>query len=511
MKGIKMRKLFIILTGILFFVLLIVPASSVKAQDSSLFEGQEHSYSVHLRSNGEAIVTSRITFYNNEETPKDTLKLEIEGQLTELYIAQIVLPKVCNKYDYSSPKPVGDAPYKCLEYSEQDTYDSYSYNYAKKQYYKISPKVNGTKYELPLNTPVKTGSKSTILLAYATKSYVKNGLGNKIFDIPTIKADQRIKKAEVAVTFDDDIYYEGKRATTQYKEDISNSLSSMSSGATANSQLDRNINIIGSLGTLTKQASSLAPGDVFRVKGTYATSWLGMYYKRLLAIILGIAGFIALLWFIGHIQQKRINRKESKNNSPEDNSKEDVKESDEPISKTEDAKEDKTVKSNSLATDTISKEAGVKEILAIKQNGPKLFGTDGSKYIYVFRIRMTNYFATFILSLFTLILTLGLCFIYGFVAFKLANDAYLNPETFVGTIKIILFIAGLVLVFLGTFTIIPVWLVKKRGWKILYVFLISITIWLLIIIGFLGLINTKENQDYYDDTRPHDLLPRYLE
>lgn len=507
MKGIKMRKLFIILTGILFFVLLIVPASSVKAQDSSLFEGQEHSYSVHLRSNGEAIVTSRITFYNNEETPKDTLKLEIEGQLTELYIAQIVNKKECIRYDYNSPEPTGSSTYKCLEYRR--TFNNL--NYYNNEYYKITPKINGTEYELPLNTPVEPRDSGAIVLAFATKSYVKNGLGNKTFDIPTFKVNQRIKKAEVAVTFDDDIYYEGKRATTQYKEDISNSLGSMSSGATANSQLDRNINIIGSLGTLTKQASSLAPGDVFRVKGTYATSWLGMYYKRLLAIILGIAGFIALLWFIGHIQQKRINRKESKNNSPEDNSKEDVKESDEPISKTEDAKEDKTVKSNSLATDTISKEAGVKEILAIKQNGPKLFGTDGSKYIYVFRIRMTNYFATFILSLFTLILTLGLCFIYGFVAFKLANDAYLNPETFVGTIKIILFIAGLVLVFLGTFTIIPVWLVKKRGWKILYVFLISITIWLLIIIGFLGLINTKENQDYYDDTRPHDLLPRYLE
>lgn len=506
-----MRKLFIILTGILFFVLLIMPTSGVKAQDSSLFEGQEHSYSVHLRSNGEAIVSSRITFYNNEATPQDSLKLEIEGQLTEIYIAQIILPKVCKKYDYSSPKPVGDDPYKCLEYSEQDTYDSYMYNSSKKQYYKISPKVNGTKYELPLNTPVKTGSKGAVLLAYATKSYVKNGLGNKVFDFPTIKANQRIQKAEVAVTFDDDIYYEGKKATTQYKEDISNSLGSISSGATAtNSQsLDRAVGLIGSSGTITKQSSFIAPGDVFRVKGTYATSWFGMYYKRLLAVILGIAGLIALLWIISRVQQKRINRKESKDNSLEESSKENTKEGDKPESKTDDLKEDKTVKSNSLATNIISKETGVKEILAIKQSGPKLFGVDGSKYIYVFRIRMTNYFAAFILSLLAILLTLGLCFIYGFVAFSLTNDKYLNSESLIGTIKIILFIAGLVFVFLGTFTIIPVWLVKKRGWKILYVFLTSVTIWLLIIIGLLGLIVTKDNQNH--DYTPYDFSHRILE
>lgn len=493
-----MKKYLHLVIGVLFFVLLALPVTRTDAQ-SSILSGQIHKYDVHLRTNGEAVITGRITFTNNETEPQENLKLSIEGQPTELYVAQIVRPKKCARYDDSVVIRPGE-PRGCLEYSEPDYAQFYSYGNDRTQYFKLNPEVNGTEYTLPLNTQVQPNKDGAIVFAYATKSYVTSGIGNKSFDIPTIKVNQRIQEADVAVTFDEDVYYDGKKASTQYKSDVSTGLSSLSANASAGSEsLDRGVSNIGSYGALEKHANSLAPGDVFHTKGTYATSWIGMYYKWLLLGLLGIVGLIACVWFIARWQEKGLFRKRAKEmGQPIKGNTQDVSilSDDAP----DDIEDDETQTSPLLISrherDTVA---------ATKNYEPKLFGAStNTNHIYIFNVRLTPYFAAFILSLVSLvtsiIISLGLAYFVSVMAPSYTNSIVEYISMYSG-------VAVIVVAFIATFTAIPVWIIRRRGWRLFYVYLICLAIWLMMVVMVLKpFISSGKDDSYRRYPYDYDIL-----
>src|SRR3989338_11181515 len=93
-----------------FFVLavsLLVPsqtfalAQSIIVPDSQqiAFPGQEQSYSVTFRGNGEAVVTARVVFFNDSRTPLSSLRLRTPRvDPKDILAFQVFREKICSRY-----------------------------------------------------------------------------------------------------------------------------------------------------------------------------------------------------------------------------------------------------------------------------------------------------------------------------------------------------------------------------------------------------------------------------
>lgn len=472
------KYLFLAINTIILVVFLVLPTSIVDAQ-SSILSGQTQEIDAHLRSNGEAIIISKITFTNNDSAPQTSLKLDIAGQLSEFYSAQVFKPK--GIYSYDTTETSGCAINKESSYEDLYLTDKWRNKYSKLNYTTV-----GTEYTFKLATPLIANCEGELVLTYATKSYVKEELSIKSFDIPTIKSGQRISQANISVTFDDDIYYNGKKSSVKYNEAEGISLNALSANSSSTSEsVDRAIANIGNGGAITKQASSLAPGDVFNVKGTYATSWLGLYYKKLITALLVIAGLGILLWQISKWQQKSIAKRRLNSEPTEDNANTKAKD----LSNNTKTKEKDSLNStNLLASDSIKIDSAPQSI-----NKPKLLGiSPNNKYIYILKIRLTLYFGVFTLSLISILLTIAVILLYGIIIFRFYIDPYSSDWYFVFNA---LAITGGIITFILTFSLLPIWLYRRMGLRMLYIFMFSYVFWIIFAVAILKFIPLTNNSD----------------
>jgi len=89
-----------ILTGLVW-------SSTAFAANTSLLFGEQHSYSVTMRGNGEAVVTARLAITNNTDIAQKTFTFEIPGlTISELTGYQQHLADTC--LDSGYPKPLSD-------------------------------------------------------------------------------------------------------------------------------------------------------------------------------------------------------------------------------------------------------------------------------------------------------------------------------------------------------------------------------------------------------------------
>jgi hypothetical protein len=303
---------------LLFYALLVAGlvaplGAPVAAQNTSLIRGQTHEYDVHFRGNGEAIIVAKVVFENTAEESKDTIQLGIEGDLSELYIAQLIREPMCEQYDYSNrrstappqgsitPDQNNDEPV-CLKYSEL-TPNSFLYDSRSFEYEDVVPVAENGNYSVELPKPVEPGSAGALLVVFASKSYASERLGRVYYDFPTFTAQERITTARVAVTFGDNAQYLSRGGGTDYTaSDAAAPESTAASGIAGGldigtASIDTAIRTnIGKRGAVVEQASSLAPGDVYRVKGFFAMSWWGLYWQRVAVVILGLILVIIALY-----------------------------------------------------------------------------------------------------------------------------------------------------------------------------------------------------------------------
>jgi len=116
----KIKKLLasfvVLLIMMLFFV------NSAFAAD--LFNGQDHTYKVIFRGNGDAVVYAKIAMTNTENTDLQTFIFEIPSvDVSDLSIFQQFLPsQVCAAFS-----DLADGTRKCLRYKSLDYYDDFSW------------------------------------------------------------------------------------------------------------------------------------------------------------------------------------------------------------------------------------------------------------------------------------------------------------------------------------------------------------------------------------------------
>jgi hypothetical protein len=299
-----MNKIFRKIISLTFLSLFVLPifigTASVQGE---LFFGQNHSYTVTFRGNGEAIVYAKMIITNPDEKPLKEFSFEIpKVSPTEIAMYQMKLPQKCVRYDYKTPgRP-------CLEWRDPDYvqwyyYYDYGYQEGKTEYQKIQYTKSGNLYRFTLPTPVEPYKSTAIVIAYVAKGYVKKSFGLFKFNFETIKVPSRIEQIRVAVDVDTDLLLKGKRAKVDYGTPA---ISEIAAPETVSSpDLDRVVGKIGSYGPLIKKATNLAPNETLIVRGEYATNWFRLYLSSILITILIIAAVFAGIYFLTKFLKQR--------------------------------------------------------------------------------------------------------------------------------------------------------------------------------------------------------------
>lgn len=271
---------------------LVVTSTSVAGQ--GLLIGQEHSYDVYVRGNGEALVAARVVVNNTQEQNMETVTLETPDgvSVSELHAAQELRPPKCiderNRYRDDE---------ECQEFRPPDYSNAYSYRYNSK-FQRVSIDESNGAITVELKEAIEPNTNGAFLLSFVTRDFVDtSAFGNAFnFNAKSLKADQRITKASMAVYADTDYRIRGAESDVDYASvtEGSRGLQSASPDSAVESSTLQNFSRrVGRQGQVNKTAQALAPGDVMEVDGFAAQSWWRLNLVKLLIIGLIAAGVIA--------------------------------------------------------------------------------------------------------------------------------------------------------------------------------------------------------------------------
>ena len=257
------------------------------------FPGQDQSYSVTFRGNGEAVVTARVVFVNDSGAPLSSLRLRTPRvDPKDILAFQVFREKICSRYQPAELKQVYTPPI-CLEYQDPDYSQSW---YGNDKYQKTKTSLEADTINIALPQSIRPNASGSIILSFRAFGYAKKNLfGTYNFTFETLKTEDRIKALRVGVTTDSDIYLRGGKGKVDYRfeEGMATLKSAEVSAPTANSQLDYYAQQIGQ-GEINKTASNLLPLDSYLVKGSFADSRLKLYAKEILIF----SGIILVLLYL---------------------------------------------------------------------------------------------------------------------------------------------------------------------------------------------------------------------
>ncbi len=273
------------------------PTASAESVD--LFFGQDHSYSVIFRGNGEAIVYAKLAFTNGGEEDQTDYSFSLPKVTpSEIAIYQMVLPEECVEYDYTdSTLGTYSDDRICKRYQEADYNQSYYYSYSNSdaEYEKAEYTNDGQNFKITLPSSVKPKRSGALIIAYAAKGYVTENMGLFKFNFETIAVPSRINSLVVAVDVDSDLVLRGNKAKVNYSNSTMKATAEGAADASFTSEkLDDIVGNIGSYTSLTKEASNLSKNETFSVKGQYATSWARLYTSSIILSILIPCGIVVL-------------------------------------------------------------------------------------------------------------------------------------------------------------------------------------------------------------------------
>jgi hypothetical protein len=283
------------------------PLAAATAASSDLLFGQQHSYTVTMRGNGEAVVMARIVFTNTGDKVQNTFDFQAPGSAapSELSGFQQNYPQVCSRYGptplkSSSGANVVPTILPCLEYLTPDYSSAYGQGVEYKKLKFASS--GGNNYRVTLPLPVESQQTSSILISYSSMGYTHGSFGSYSFSFQTLKVNQRVASSSVAISVDADQYLQGK-SSVSYQPTVKNEISAQVGAVSPNYQtLNQVSDSLGRGGEVDKQANDLAPGDTLTVTGRYASSLFLLHLPGLLATL----GFLVLVVVILFVLRKRI-------------------------------------------------------------------------------------------------------------------------------------------------------------------------------------------------------------
>lgn len=246
--------------------------------DTTPILGQEHAYSVMFRGNGDAVVSMRAIFTNEEEGPTNILSLRI--------------PRV-------EPRRV--SAFQITRDQEPD----YFQWYGPAKYQKAKTEFTGDTLTVSLPQSVKPTKSGSVLIVFSATGYAKrNPFGAYSYIFETFKvADVSVSKATVGVSVDSDLVLAGAKGTVNYRFNEADTMS-MAIGsekmAVSSPQLDQMYSQVG-YGTITKSTSNLEPLESYTVKGSFADNIFRLYAN---GILIGLGIFIATVVLLIFLERK---------------------------------------------------------------------------------------------------------------------------------------------------------------------------------------------------------------
>lgn len=296
--------------------------------------GQTQTYTVRLRGNGSAIVSSRFTINNNGETKQTVYRYTNDaGTIRNVTAIQQIycgnLPYYVPNQDPASvsnqspifnnksitaktdiPECYSDTPSTASLYgtygSQQKSVQYYipSYSYIYKH---VTIKQTGQTITATMPVAVAPSESTTLVLMYDVSGVAKKNLGRYSYDFKTLKANERVNSVTVAVDVENGYVLAGgtKQKTNYAPETISSGANALSitNGTSLNSTqqraADTYVNSIGTYGMITEKSSMLAPNESMSVTGMFASSSFLLHWPRTVAIIGVILLLIAvLIWWV---------------------------------------------------------------------------------------------------------------------------------------------------------------------------------------------------------------------
>ena len=261
------------------------------------FLGQDHSYSVTFRGNGEAVVALKVALTNKGNTELSEISLRVpKVSPQEFFVYQVIKEPSCIRYLTSNV---------CAEYQEPDYY---GYFWSKTKYQKAQSEFSGDTLKITLPQAVSSNKTGGFFVYYRAMGYAKKNLfGAYNFDFETFQVEDDIRNLTIGISTDSDLVLRGATGEVNYRfEDAGTSLKAVGGVAPAESSaIDSFYNQIG-YGSLVKTASSLAPLESYTVSSSYADTRIKLYAK---GVIAGVGIFLGIL-VVALIIVKMIFKKE---------------------------------------------------------------------------------------------------------------------------------------------------------------------------------------------------------
>lgn len=256
--------------------------------DTSTVLGQEHAYSVLFRGNGDAVVTMRAAFTNDESSQTNTVSFRI--------------PRV-------EPRRIS-----AFQVIREPEFDYFQW-YGQAKYQKAKTDFSGDTLTITLPQSIKPNKSGAVFVIYSATGYTKKDLfGAYSYAFETFKVEtSSVSKATIGVSVDSDLVLAGAKGQVNYRFSESDAMMVASSAekmAVQSPQLDQLYSQIG-YGTITKNVSHLEPLESYTVRGRFADSWLRLYAKRLLLGILAFLAFVVGIILIGKRLVKNLTKQQA--------------------------------------------------------------------------------------------------------------------------------------------------------------------------------------------------------
>lgn len=307
--------------------MLIAPQHVFAQYQGDIFPGESHYYSILLRGNGEAVITTKIV-YSHVATPITSASIQLPKTIhpQDLNIYQITQNNNCFPQYISPPAlegtpsslnvPLYQPPFKqpCVIQNQNYIYIPKTAQYEKMQY-------TNSQNTIRFNFPTPIQQNGAYILYYRTFDITKKNIFSAFnFTFETGKVPEVISTLTLSITTDSDYYLrEAKRGVFYAPNFLQPTFPNYpyQGKVTVDSGFNQYYNQIGQ-GTVTDTISQLGPSESYTISGTYADSKLKLYANTLvhtIAIILAILLGISLL-FIFTFNKKNHKKVALKNQFP---------------------------------------------------------------------------------------------------------------------------------------------------------------------------------------------------
>lgn len=166
---------------------------------------------------------------------------------------------------------------------------------------------NATQVKLVLPHLVEKGKSLKIALSYKASGYATSKLGVWQFTYPTPEVPYDIDTANVRVDVGQDLVLKGGGAQVAYKDSLAESLATAVPAGFDSGFSEKFSPRFSDPQAFIKTGSALDANEAYEVSGTYANSWLRIYWLHILLIILAGLALVGIV-IIGERHAARLER-----------------------------------------------------------------------------------------------------------------------------------------------------------------------------------------------------------